>query len=480
MNFKIIYLQYIILYIYLSVTACSNEKLIATNAQEQKKPCDCAKSYNELVEKLELNYIGLALIRNTKKHQEYETLKKIFASQSNHQTESSCTQFLMKFLSFFEDGHLYVLEYPKHKKESLEKQQFFLSKYKKTGKEINEMLLDTSDVLVGKWSDGESVFAIVKNDTLLDGYLIGSTMKNVEIGNLKLRLSKTSSGYEGTYYPYDFNTKYVRAYLYKENNLLKLIMGGSKRWVRSKDEKIISYIKEPKITKINNTHTVLTIPSFSVNFKDFQKFLKKNKKIINKTEHLIIDIRGNTGGNTIYFPLIKFFGTNTLTSKPGYVLASSDNKAYFKKFIGFFGWSKVYSPLLKRMIKNGEIVDGPKYTDRKFKEIKNNIERVSILTDNGCMSASESFILHAKGASKKVMTFGTPTGGMIDYTSTNSIPLKHSGSQNILFRYPTGTLHKDVLENGFNKKGIIPDIYTPSSTSNLIQFVINHYNNINP
>jgi len=479
MNFNIIYLQYIILYICLSVTACSNGKLSATNAQEQKKPCDCAKSYNELVEKLELNYIGLALIRNTKKYQEYETLKKKFASQSNHQTESSCTQFLLKFLSFFEDGHLYVIEYPRHKKESLKKQQLFLSKSKKTRKEINEMLLDTSDVLVGKWSDGESVFAMVKNDSLLDGYLIGSTRKDVEIGNLKLRLSKTSNGYQGTYFSFDFNTKYVTANPYKKNNKLKLIMGGSRTWIRSKDEKIITSINQPKITKINNVHTVLTIPSFSFNFKDFKKFLNENKKTIKNTKHLIIDIRGNTGGNTIYFPLLKYFATQTLTSRQGYVLASPDNKAYFEKFIGF-GRSKVYSPLLKRMAKNGEIVDGPAYTDRKFKKTKNMIDQVSILTDGGCMSASESFILHAKGASKKVMTFGTPTAGVIDYTSTNSIPLKHSGSQNIYFGYPTGTLHKDILKNGFNKKGIFPDVYTPSSTSNLIQFVINHYNNINP
>ncbi|MDF1697788.1 MAG: hypothetical protein P1U56_18215 [Saprospiraceae bacterium] len=176
--------------------------------------------------------------------------------------------------------------------------------------------------------------------------------------------------------------------------------------------------------------------------------------------------------------MLNYFATHTLTSKQGYVLMSPDNKVYFKKFIGW-GRSKVYSPLLKRMAKTGEIVDGPAYQDRKFKKTNNKIDHVSILTDNGCMSASETFILHEKGASIKVITFSTPTAGVIDYTSTNSIPLKHSGSQNIYFSYPTGTLHKDILKNGLNKSRITPDIYTPTSNSNLIQFVINHYNNHN-
>jgi len=470
------YLELIILCVCLSFTACANEKNTQIDAKKQNSPCNCVKSYSELVEKLESNYIGLALIKNIKKYEEYEKLKIEFTSQANLQTESSCTQFLMKFLSFFEDGHLFVLEYPKLKQESLEKQQLFLSRNKKTIKEINEMLLDVSDVLVGKWSDGESVFAIVKNDSLFDGYLIKSNGENTEIGRLKIRLSKTQKGYEGSYYPYDFNTKYVRTNLYMQNNGLRHITGGSVRWIRSKDEKIISTNIAPKISKINDIHTVLTIPSFSVDFKEFKEFLKKNDKTIKNSKHLIIDIRGNTGGNSIYFPLIEYFATQTLTSEPGYVLTSPDNRAYFKQFIGFFG-SKIYSPLLERMTKDGEIIDGPSYPDKKFKKNKNKIEKVSILTDSICMSASESFILSAKGASNKVMTFGTPTRGVIDYTSINMVPLEHSGSQNIYFGYPTGTLHKDVLEDGYNKTGILPDIHQLVNTQDLIQFVINYNDN---
>ncbi len=463
------------IFICFSIVACSNGNNTA-NIQKQKPPCDCAKSYDELVKNLELNYIGLALIRNTEKYREYEALKEKFALRAKSQTAQTCTQFLMKFLSFFEDGHLYVIEYPKYRKEVLEEQQLFLSKNRKTREEITEMLLDTSDVLTGKWSNGESVFAIVKNDSVFDGYLIKSNKEDAETGSLKLRLSKAPEGYEGSYYPFNFNTKYVRVNLYKENGLLKLNMGGSKRrWVRAGDEKVVSSIEEPKISRIDDVHTVLTIPTFGMKPKDFKKFLTDNKKTLKNTKHLIIDIRGNTGGNTIYFPLIKYFATRTLTSRQGYVLASSDNRAYFENFIGF-GRSKIYSPLIERMARDGEIVDGPVYPDRKFGKTNNKIDQVSILTDKGCKSAAESFVLHAKGASNKVRTFGTPTGGVIDYTSTNSILLKNSGSQNIIFAYPTGTLHKNVLEKGYNKTGILPDVHLPSNTENLIQVVINYYN----
>ena len=94
--------------------------------------------------------------------------------------------------------------------------------------------------------------------------------------------------------------------------------------------------------------------------------------------------------------------------------------------------------------------------------------------DNGCASAAESFILHAKGASDKVLTFGSPSRGMIDFTSVNSLLLKNSGNQNIYFGYPTGTLHKEVMERGFNKTGILPDNPVPTSEDQ-IQYIIDYY-----
>ncbi|MEM6376675.1 MAG: S41 family peptidase [Bacteroidota bacterium] len=467
-------LQYTFFYLFICLIACSSKGVHSNQTIQLETPCDCSLAFTELVQKLEANYIALALLKDTNAYKAYEIRKKEFALKAADQAHYSCTSVLADFVSFFEDGHLFVWDIPTYEEAFLEEQKLLLLQKKKTRMEIDKLLADKSDPIVGKWSDGESVFAFVKEDTSFNAYLIKTNRTDAALGHQKINLTKKDDEYIGTYIAYNFGKRYVRVVHHKKGDYLKLIMGGAIRWQRSEEEEIRSFNKNPFIEKINEIHTLITIPSFSIDGKEFNKFLKANSKIIKNSKHLIIDIRGNTGGNGIYFPLIKYFANKRFTSEQGYVLASPDNIAYFKKFIGF-GYSKVYSPLLDRMQNTGQIVDGPKYKDRDFDNRKNKIERVSIITDKSCKSAAESFVLHAKGSSDKVITFGSPTGGVIDYTSVNILLLKNSGRQSIYFGYPTGTLHKDVLENGYNKTGIMPDVSIPQTEEDIVKAVMDHF-----
>lgn len=468
MNSRI--LKYICIAILLS-SACTIDNATSAANNQSTEPCDCTKTFEELVDKLEANYVGLALITDTTRLAKYRSLKNEYTLQSKNITADACTQFLDDFLSFFQDGHLSSFEYPKADSLTRTNTQQFLQSETRQLDAIKALAQDTSDPIIGLWTDGESIFSMVKNQSYFDAYIVKSNNPDAIIGSLKLRITKTANDYRGTYYPYSFNARYVKGNIYKESQFLRM---GTVKW-----EKVLSETsalidpKAPRIQKIDEENTLLTIPSFSYDYKEFQSFLKENKKQIKETTHLIIDIRGNTGGNAIYFPLIGNFATQTITSTPGYVLTSDDNRAYFERFIGF-GSSKVYSPLVERMSENGKVVEGPHYADKEFGKAKNNIERVSILMDNGSASASESFILHAKGASTKVLTFGSPSRGMIDFTSVNSLLLKNSGNQNIYFGYPTGTLHKDVMESGYNQTGILPDNPIPAD-ENKIQYIIDYY-----
>ncbi len=445
----------------------------ATSAMNnlRTQSCDCSKTFEELIGKLESNYVGLALITDTVRLAKYDSLKRTYLSSSKNISADTCTQHLDDFLSFFEDGHLSVFEFPKADSLTLARTHRFLQDEARELADIAELAKDSSDAIVGLWSDGASIFRIVKNQSYFDAYVVKSKSSDAIIGSLKLRLTKTGNEYRGNYYPYNFNARYLRGGIYKENRALRMT---SLKWDRVHSETdTLRNIRTPRIKKIDEENTLLTLPSFSVDRRDFRAFLKENDKLLKSTSHLIIDIRGNAGGNSIYFPLIRYFATHDIRSKQGYVLASDDNRTYFKKRIGF-GYSKSYSPLLKRMKKNGEVVDGPKYPNRKFSMAMNSIFRVSILMDDGSASAAESFVLHAKGASFKVATFGSASRGMIDFTSVNSLLLKNSGNQNIYFRYPTGTLHQEVMENGFNKTGILPDNPIPEG-ENKIQYIIDYY-----
>jgi hypothetical protein len=119
-------------------------------------------------------------------------------------------------------------------------------------------------------------------------------------------------------------------------------------------------------------------------------------------------------------------------------------------------------------------VDGPLYPAKSIVPLKTKIQKVAILTDKGCMSAAESFILHSKNVSSKVITFGSPTGGVIDYTSVNTVKLNSSGMQTIYFGYPTSSWHKQIPANGYNRTGIIPDVPVKDSEKDKISFIVNY------
>ena len=149
------------------------------------------------------------------------------------------------------------------------------------------------------------------------------------------------------------------------------------------------------------------------------------------------------------------------------MLASPDTLAYFRNQNARI-YARVASNIENHM---GAIVDGPAYPEKKLKPARNKIERVAILADGGCMSAAESFILHARALSSRVKTFGSPTAGVIDYTSVNALKLP-SGTRNIYFGYPTSTYNKQVPDKGYNDTGIVPDIPIDPEVEDKVAFVL--------
>ena len=197
--------------------------------------------------------------------------------------------------------------------------------------------------------------------------------------------------------------------------------------------------------------------------------------LLQQTSHLIFDIRGNTGGNAIYFSFIDAYAKQNLRSSQGRVLASESTLAYYERLAK--NSPNLYQPVVDRVKANmGKVVDGPAYPDQVFKPSADfNFQKVAILTDEGCMSAAESFIIHSKAVNHDVQTFGKPTAGVIDYTSVNAIPLASGGNRHIYFGYPTSSLHMDIPKNGFNKTGIKPDVPISEKVEDPIQFIVNYW-----
>jgi C-terminal processing protease CtpA/Prc len=120
-------------------------------------------------------------------------------------------------------------------------------------------------------------------------------------------------------------------------------------------------------------------------------------------------------------------------------------------------------------------VAGPDFGLLELNPIKTNIKKVVILTDRGNMSAAETFVIYSKGVSSKVITMGDNTGGVVDFNNINMIKLDCE-KYGIYFGYPTYTLHDKVVEQGYNKTGIAPDIKIDNAVKDKISFVLKYLN----
>jgi len=447
--------------------------------------CDCKVVFQDLVNKLEKNYIGLRQKQITNTAKDYEERKQIFEQKSIAVSPENCAEFLDEFLNYFDDGHLHVIERPNYSESEL-------NEYKKSIKEdmlkqdsLNQDIqlgYDTKidqakDLIIGNWTDGVSRFIVLKAKDEYHAYIAETSKESIEAGELKAIFKPKDNGYTLRYYSYNYGPVYTRGEIYKNGQLLR---AGHVFWKKVKPtysipiDEVVDF-KKPRLDIINTKTTLLTIPSFEHDFNYFKEFIEENQLYIKNSRNLIIDIRGNRGGNGVYFDLIELFATQNMSGSQGLVLASDDNLAYFERQMQYS--KRVYKPVVQRIKNNmGKIVDGPQYPEKKFRISDNLIENVAILTDHGSASASESFILHSKRASSKVKTFGTPTAGMIDYTSVNSL-LLNSGKQNILLAYPTSTLHKFIPNQGFNQTGIVPDVQLNEYMNDPIKYITDYFNN---
>ncbi|NJO25557.1 MAG: hypothetical protein HC867_07050 [Bacteroidia bacterium] len=290
-----------------------------------------------------------------------------------------------------------------------------------------------------------------------------------KIGEIKFEVALNKGIYEGKYYTNAYTSRYVKVSLGKDNSMLS-VWGGI-TWGRLKDKDTPLYNPVlPVFTKIDDKTSLFSIPSFLIEAKDFNKVLIDNEKILRNTENLIIDIRGNTGGNAIYFPLIAAYYEKPLMNEVGYAVSSEDNLTYFKNYSTGKG-NDPYKLLVENMKTGaGKIIDGPVFANMELKSEKTALKRVVIVTDKSNMSAAESFVLHSKAVSSKVTIMGENTGGVIDYNNINMVSL-NCEKHGIFFGYPTFTFNKTILTNGYNKTGILPDIKIDNKVQDKIKFV---------
>jgi C-terminal processing protease CtpA/Prc len=191
---------------------------------------------------------------------------------------------------------------------------------------------------------------------------------------------------------------------------------------------------------------------------------------------LIVDLRGNSGGNTeVCFPLLKYIYTQPFEIFGACNLATTETIEIYKKALrDTVNNSKEelasYRLVLDRLLKSRGKIVCDTIEIKKFPEVLTYPQNVAIIMDNLTLSAAELFILIAQ-QSKKIKLFGEYSGGTVDF---GAVLEYKTGCKKYELSLPMQT-NTDYPKKKYDLTGIKPDIFVPDGEKDWIHYIISYY-----
>ena len=451
---------------------------LTTNIKSQT--VDCVKDFDFLVQKIKVDYPGYSDKVTSKTRQNLNILEQEIRNKIQ-QYPDSCGKYLSTYASWFKDNHLRI---QRLNSSSVSNNNDKSNPLEYSGN-LDSIRSSNSDPVEGLWHSFGGDVVIIKTKTNNEFIGVAVSFRRYKKNQIVFSLSNIANNeYNMISYPY-YNSskpKAGKASLRLEDKVLEL--HDDTRFVRKtkspiSDEALLySYFPEfpngsnifPLATKLTDSTFYLRITSFEDD--EAEVTVKKHWSEITSIPNLIIDIRGNGGGqDNFYQVLADLIYTNPYESKGVEWYATENN-------------IKMYENAIKDgRIKNGE--EGIRWTNALLNEMKKNIggfvihpmmgqdetvkrdtvfhypKKVGIIIDDGNASSAEQFLLDAK-ASTKVLLFGNcNTAGVLDYS--NAISEKFPSNKYEL-TFPM-TRSRRLPNHPIDNIGISPDVYIPYPTN---------------
>jgi hypothetical protein len=507
MNANIFFLSVIILMSFSQTLSSQNKDTI----------CNCKVMFEYVKEKIKINYMDYSFkIKGKKK--EFDELtaeidRNLTSIDNLVDTPSSsgrCFQYLSQWVSFFNDLHLFIvpnytlLEKLGKNNENVRESFFaYHEKVKIPPSDFYSILKNSKDPLEGFWilKDhyyGDQIYGIIKDSMKYIGFQLKQSAtwkpgmarfiidhkpkKNKEtktwfLKNNHLSMITQHHQINDTLFSIDRVGYFIRKKIENENEYKSII---------NKKAEISPYTYQAIDSSSEKIeHLILKFPSFS-NRKIADSLITLWTPMINKANHLIIDIRGNMGGGIDSFEkLMPFIYTQPIKLDDGYIFSSP-------------GLLKAYKLEIEEMLKSNPNIANSKSSIRfnyiwgveavkqmeKYPNkwityskdsliVLNNVEplpkKVSVICDETSASAAELFLLRAKQSSK-VKIFGQPSHGGIKLIALTLLP----DSPCSLFRlYVPGAKVGRWVSNPKTPERLQPDVVIPYQESDWIKYVIN-------
>jgi hypothetical protein len=231
--------------------------------------------------------------------------------------------------------------------------------------------------------------------------------------------------------------------------------------------------------KLDNENYLISFPGCSAeNGRILDSLLKADSSVLAKSKNLIIDIRGNMGGqSSTYWPLQAWICTGPIVRPHRYMYPTEEMIADYlhdveeeqKKYTydsSDCAYVEAYVQKMRSHI-------GSCYAYRRDTFVYDEMPRpknVAVIMDFSCQSAAELLILSFK-QSKKVTFFGEHSMGAVDY-------LDYSPIKTPIGKYPLYIASsRRTMEPGgeLDGKGIYPDVSISDNEKDWVGFVKRYY-----
>ncbi len=401
-------------------------------ALSQDSTCNCLQNLNELIEQTEKNYAGFPAMLHSGKRKGYDTLNaNLRKASSGEKNPKACFYVLKRYIKFFQDKH-FILSYTNAADFDRE-----IVKYATKTSEGESSTNQTSEI-EGIWASPEGSLKLDIQKHSPDSYkaiVAESSDSSLPVGLLYLTLFKTKNGFIAKAFD-SFITTDIPAR--QSGNLLQI-------W----NYKIFGKIYPTGLTipekttlqswrnnnnglsfqKLSAQTSVITIPSFFNNDHLIQQLITSNDSLIRTSENLIIDLRGNGGGNTGWVALLPYLMTNPIIQYDSYLRISAENvKRKLTDLEPFVNnpipdeYKKYFpAPILSAYRKAYEELPVTKETFYPIPGVSFPIDsilpkpnKIALLVDGLCGSSTEYFLFLSK-QSDKITSYGINTIGMMDY-----------------------------------------------------------------
>ncbi len=409
--------------------------ILSIRAYAQEKSCDCPANINETIAKTEANYAGFPVKITAKNRPEYNRLVSSLKNKARTSADNkSCFELCREYVRFFNDKH-FSLSFMSSKLpagEIIPVNEAMFSNLKPARNSPEGIWTNPDSTLklgIRKYA-GNIYKAIVleSRDTTLKKGLVYFTLQPHKKGFLLTQYNVFST--------LDFYARQRGALLQLWNFALYGRISSTPMNTAEKAELATwrDHNNGLDFKQLDTQTAYIRIPTFYNNDSKIEKLVATNDKAIRNSKYLIIDLRGNGGGNSGWSNLLPYVMTDPISQDSVMLRVSPDNVRLRRSELEYFvtqplpGEMKKYytDELVARLKKAYDELPSSKATFYPVPSLTIPVdavlqkpEKVALITDGLCGSSAEYFF-HLLKQSRKTTRYGSNTVGMMDYEGPTS------------------------------------------------------------